>query len=143
MNLLLGLFLDKSRFMDQSEGKWKPFKAFYINGASYGGLIGSAHSFRKYVQQLLKPNNCLIDKESKKLLFEENHTNNDRTTGMCLSWFCGDLNGRKYFAHPGGGGGYYCELRLYPEINRGSVVMFNRTGTSNEKFLDKVDKFFF
>ena len=54
MNLLLGFFLDKSKFMGHTEEKWKPFKAFYINGSSYGGLIGTAKSFRKYVQQLLK-----------------------------------------------------------------------------------------
>jgi len=128
--------------MSRVEGKWQPFKVFYINGSSYGGLIGTARSFQVYVQQLLQTNNSLLNEEYKKLLFTENHTNDDRSTGMCLSWFCGQLNGKKYFAHPGGGGGYYCELRLYPEINRGSVIMFNRTGMSNEKFLDKVDKFF-
>jgi D-alanyl-D-alanine carboxypeptidase len=142
MNLLLGFFLDKSKFMGHAEGKWKPFKAFYINGSPYGGLVGTAHSFRKYVQELLRTNNSLIDEQYKKLLFTENYTNDNRPTGMCLSWFCGELNGKKYFAHPGGGGGYYCELRLYPEIKKGSVVMFNRTGMSNEKFLDQVDKFF-
>ena len=142
MNLLLGFFLDKSKFMDKAEGRWKPFKPFYINGASYGGLIGTANSFRKYVQQLLRANNSLIREEYRKLLFIENHTNDKRSTGMCLSWFCSQLHGVKYFAHPGGGGGFYCELRMYPEINRGSVIMFNRTGMSNEKFLDKVDKFF-
>ncbi len=142
MNLLLGFFLDKSKFMDNAEGKWKPFKAFYINGSSYGGLIGTARSFQVYVQQLLRTNNSLINEEYKKILFTENYANNKRSTGMCLSWFCGQLNGKKYFAHPGGGGGYYCELRLYPEISRGSVIMFNRTGMSNEKFLDKLDRLF-
>ena len=142
MNLLLGFFLDKSTFMGHTEEKWKPFKAFYINSSCYGGLIGTANSFRKYVQQLLKTDNSLIREEYKNLLFTENHTNNRRSTGMCLSWFCGELNGQKDFAHPGGGGGYYCELRLYPEIGRGSVVMFNRTGMSNEKFLDRIDRFF-
>ena len=142
MNLLLGFFLDKSKFMGQAEGKWQPFKAFYINGSPYGGLVGTAHSFRIYIQELLRTNSSLIDEQYKKLLFTENYTNDNRPTGMCLSWFCGELNGKKYFAHPGGGGGYYCELRLYPEIKKGSVVMFNRTGMSNEKFLDKVDKFF-
>jgi D-alanyl-D-alanine carboxypeptidase len=141
MNMLLGFFLDKSKFMENVEGKWKPFKPFYINGSSYGGLIGTANSFRKYVQLLLRTNSSLINAEYKKLLFTENQTNDKRSTGMCLSWFCGQLNGVKYFAHPGGGGGFYCELRMYPEINRGSVIMFNRTGISNEKFLDKVDKF--
>ena len=142
MNLLLGFFLDKSKFMDKAEGKWKPFKDFYINGSPYGGLIGTAQSFRKYVQELLRTNNSFIDEPHKKLLFTENHTNNEKPTGMCLSWFCGELNGKKYFAHPGGGGGYYCELRLYPEMNKGSIIMFNRTGISNEKFLDRVDRFF-
>jgi len=142
MNFLLRFFIDKSKFMEKAEGKWQPFKDFYINGSPYGGLIGTAHSFRKYVQELLRTNNSLIDEKYKKLLFTENYTTDNRPTGMCLSWFCGELNRKKYFAHPGGGGGYYCELRLYPEINKGSVVMFNRTGMSNEKFLDKVDKFF-
>ena len=142
MNLLLVFFLDKSKFMRHAEGKWKPFKAFYINGSSYGGLIGTARSFQAYVQQLLKTNNSLINEECKKLLFTENHTNDGRSTGMCLSWFCGQLNEKKYFAHPGGGGGYYCELRLYPEISRGSVIMFNRTGMSDEKFLDTLDRLF-
>ena len=142
MNFLLGFFLDKSKFMDKPVGKWKPFKTFYINGSPYGGLIGTANSFRKYVQQLLKKDNSLLGAESKKLLFTENRTNDNRSTGMCLSWFYGQMNGVKYFSHPGGGGGFYCELRLYPELNRGSVIMFNRTGISNEKFLDKVDKYF-
>ncbi len=142
MNLLLGFFLNKSKFMNKREQKWKPFKTFYINGSSYGGLIGSANSFRKYAQELLRKNNSLISEEYKNLLFTENYTNNNKSTGMCLSWFCGQLDGKKYFAHPGGGGGYYCELRLYPEIDKGSVIMFNRTGMSNEKFLDQVDKFF-
>jgi len=142
MNFLLGFFLDKSKFMEMAEGKWRPFKTFYINGSSYGGLVGTAHSFKTYVQQLLRTNNSLISEQYKKLFFTENYTDDNKPTGMCLSWFWGELNGKKYFAHPGGGGGYYCELRLYPEINRGSIIMFNRTGMSNEKFLDKVDKFF-
>ena len=142
MNFLMGSFLDKSKFMDKAQGKWKPFKIFYINGSPYGGLIGTANSFRKYVQELLTKDNSLLGDQSKNLLFTENHTNDNRSTGMCLSWFCSQMNGVKYFAHPGGGGGFYCELRLYPEINRGSVIMFNRTGISNERFLDKIDKYF-
>jgi len=142
MNFLMGSFLDKSKFMDKAQGKWKPFKTFYINGSPYGGLIGTANSFRKYVQELLTKDNSLLGDQSKNLLFTENHTNDNRSTGMCLSWFCSQMNGVKYFAHPGGGGGFYCELRLYPEINRGSVIMFNRTGISNERFLDKIDKYF-
>jgi CubicO group peptidase (beta-lactamase class C family) len=39
-NLVLGFLLDKSMFMDQTVGNWKSFKYYYVNGSSYGGLIG-------------------------------------------------------------------------------------------------------
>jgi CubicO group peptidase (beta-lactamase class C family) len=142
-NLILGFFIDKSKFMGKAEGKWKPFYNLYVNGASYGGLIGAPDAFKKYIQELLKSNNSLLSDNLKRLLFVENHTIKGKSTGMCLSWFGGELNGNKYFAHAGGGGGYYCEIRIYIEKGIGSVIFFNRTGISDERFLDKVDKFYF
>jgi len=61
---------------------------------------------------------------------------------MCLSWFCGKLNGKQFFAHAGGGGGYYCEIRQYPDIGKGSVIMFNPTGFRDEHFLNSIDQYF-
>ena len=83
-----------------------------------------------------------IADDFKKILFNENATNKGKATGMCLSWFKGQLNGKQYFAHAGGGGGYYCEIRIYPDLGIGSVIMFNRTGMTNEKFLNRLDEFF-
>jgi CubicO group peptidase (beta-lactamase class C family) len=142
-NTILGFFIDKSKYMGKGEGKWKPFNHFYVNGASYGGLIGTPMAFVKYIQTLLRPNNPLLSEDYQRLLFTENHTTNGKATGMCLSWFIGQLNGHKYFAHAGGGGGYYCEIRIYPYRGIGSVFFFNRTGMSDERFLDKVDKLYF
>ena len=127
--------------MGKAEGKWKAFNNFYVNGTSYVGLIGTPDAFVNYIQDLLKSNNHLLSDSYKKMLFTENR--NDKSTGMCLSWFSGQLNGNKYYAHAGGGGGYYCEIRLYPDTGIGSVVFFNRTGMSDERFLDKLDKFYF
>jgi D-alanyl-D-alanine carboxypeptidase len=141
-NLALGFFIDKAKYMGRAEGRWKPFHNFYVNGTSYGGLVGSADGFVKYIQTLLKPGNVLLSDDYKKMLFSENHTANGKATGMCLSWFSGQLNGNNYFAHAGGGGGYYCEIRLYPEKRIGSVVFLNRTGMSDEKLLDKIDKIY-
>ncbi|HEY9114502.1 MAG TPA: serine hydrolase domain-containing protein [Bacteroidales bacterium] len=140
-NAILGFMIDKSKFVGTTEGRWNPFKNFYVNGPSYGGLIGTPNAFVKYIQELLKPNCKLIPDEFKKMLFIENYTNKGKPTGMCLSWFSGQLNGNQYFAHAGGGGGYYCEIRIYPDKGIGSVVMFNRTGMTDERFLDKLDKY--
>lgn len=140
-NAILGFLMDKSKFMDKTEGKWKPFKDNYVNGASHGGLIGTSSGFVKYIQELLKPNCKLITDDYKKILFTENYTNNHKPTGMCLSWFSGQLNDKQYFTHAGGGGGYYCEIRIYPDLGIGSVIMFNRTGMTDERFLNKLDKY--
>jgi len=139
--LLLGLFIDKSKFMGKAAGRWRSFNKYYVNGAPYGGLIGTPGAFVTYLQELLKTDNSLISDEYRPLLFQETLTNNGKKTGMCLSWFYGELDGNRYFAHAGGGGGYYCEIRIYPDIKKGSVIFFNRTGMSDERFLDKPDRF--
>jgi len=138
-NLILGFLIDKSKYTDETEGKWKPFKKYYVNGAPYGGLIGKPIGFLKYIQELLKSDCRIISGEYKDMLFKENFTNSGKATGMCLSWFRGHLKGEEYFTHAGGGGGYYCEIRIYPNLSIGSVIMFNRTGMKDERFLDKLD----
>jgi len=143
MNWIIGIFIDRKEYRGAAEGKWQPFKPYNINGASYGGLIGRPESFMKYAQELLKKDGMLISPEYKQMLFTENLTLNHKSTGMCLSWFTDQLNDLSYFAHAGGGGGYYCEVRIYPDAGIGSVIMFNRSGMSNEKYLDKLDLIYF
>jgi D-alanyl-D-alanine carboxypeptidase len=138
-NFLLGMLIDKSKFMGTPEGKWKPFRDNYVNGPSYGGLIGTSNALARYIQELLKSGSILISDDYKKMMFTENITRNNVRTGMCLSWFTGMLNNTRYYTHAGGGGGFYCEIRIYPEAGVGSVVMFNRTGMRDERFLDKTD----
>jgi D-alanyl-D-alanine carboxypeptidase len=93
------------------------------------------------LQALLKPETTLLSGESRKMLFDENILNDGRPSGMTLSWFRGEVDGHVYLAHAGGGGGYYAELRIYPGLQRGSVIFFNRSGMSNERFLDQVDPY--
>ncbi len=143
MNWIIGIFIDRKEFRGAAEGKWQPFKPYYLNGASYGGLMGRPASFMKYVQELLKKDGVLISHEYKQMLFTENLTRNHKSTGMCLSWFTDKVDEHIYFAHVGGGGGYYCEVRIYPDAGIGSVIMFNRSGMSNEKYLDKLDHIYF
>lgn len=141
-NLILSFMIDKSKFMGDKEDKWRSFKKLYVNGASYGGLIGTPRAFMTYIQELLKTESNLISDEYKLMLIQENKTDNGKKTGMCMSWFTGELNGNKYYAHAGGGGGFYCEIRIYPDLKTGSVVFLNRTGMTDKRFLDKLDKYF-
>ena len=61
---------------------------------------------------------------------------------MSLSWYSGTLKGNQYYCHAGGGGGYYVELRIYPDLGVGSVILYNRSGMTDERILDVVDAFF-
>ena len=137
--MFLGLLLDKKKYTGQPVGKWLPFKPNYVNGVAYGGLIGTANAFVAFGQALLKENEQLLSSRYKEIMFKEQMLSSGLPTGMSLSWFTGTCNGKEYRMHPGGGGGYYCELRLYPSLKTGSFVVFNRSGFSNERFLDRID----
>jgi CubicO group peptidase (beta-lactamase class C family) len=141
VNAMLGFLINKKKMMGPREAGWKPFNLFYINGISYGGMIGSVSGLVKYGQALLKKDAGLLNEVYKKLLFTETIINN-KPTGMSLSWYSGKFDGHDYFAHAGGGGGYYVELRLYPALEKGSVIRFNRTGLNDKRILDKADGYF-
>ena len=142
LNWMLGFFINPSEYRKPREGKWQPFKNFYINGTSYGGLICTPIALVEYLQVFLKPENLLFNQSSKAILFSENFTNNQKATGMCLGWFKGILKDQVYYYHPGGGGGYYVEVRIYPDLGIGSVIFLNRSGLKDERLLDSVDHFF-
>lgn len=140
-NAIFGFLFDKKKFMGEKEGAWKPFNLFYNNGTAYGGLFGSAPGLIKYAQTLLQDNSILLSNKYKQILFTERIIQG-KPTGMSLSWYTSSLKGNKYLAHAGGGGGYYVELRLYPELGVGSVILYNRSGMKDERILDKADSFF-
>jgi D-alanyl-D-alanine carboxypeptidase len=139
-NALLGLLMDKRKFMGPPEDGWRPFRNFYINGAAYGGLFGTMRGLIAYAQGLLKTSSPWLSDSHRRELFTERRAGG-KLTGMSYSWFTGTLGSNKYFAHAGGGGGYYVELHLYPERRLGSVIMLNRSGMRDERFLDRIDRF--
>jgi D-alanyl-D-alanine carboxypeptidase len=140
-NAILGFLIDKRKFMGEREGKWKPFHHFYNNGTAYGGLVGTGNALVKYGQALLGDKTVLLNNQYKDILFTE-RTINHKPTGMSLAWYTGTLKGNRYYAHAGGGGGYYVELRIYPDLGAGSVILYNRSGMTDERILDRADSFF-
>jgi D-alanyl-D-alanine carboxypeptidase len=68
----LGFLMDRKKHVEPGAGPWRAFRPYYLNGASYGGLIGTADAFMRYIQALLDPQSRLISEESRRLLFTEN-----------------------------------------------------------------------
>lgn len=141
INVALAFMIDRKKFMGRREGDWKPFNHFYINGTPYGGLIGSGRGLVQYAQALMRRESPLISGTLRQGLFRETLVG-DRPAGMAMGWFTGALQGNKFLCHAGGGGGYYIELRIYPGLGSGSVLLQNRSGLKDERMLDKADQFF-
>lgn len=138
--LALRLLLDTDIHMEPAVGAWRPFRPYYVNGAPYGGIMGTADAFVRYAQALLDPSAGLLSDAARGILFAENILADGRLSGMSKAWHAGELDGYPYRAHAGGGGGYYPELRVYPELGRGSVVLFNRSGMTDRRILDQIDR---
>lgn len=138
LSLFLPLIFHTRRHLGDRVGRWRSFKPFLLNGAAYGGTLGTATGYRKYLQALLT-DGALVAPTWREQLFAQGITNGGKPTGMAMGWFTGTLSGQPYVAHAGGGGGYYAEIRLYPQLGRGSVALFNRTGVRDERLLDQLD----
>jgi len=141
LNGLLGWFIDRDTYLGPPVQGWVPFKPFYVNGAAYGGLIGNADGFIAYLQAMLN-RTPPFDQQMVDRLWTLSRTNDGESGPTGLAWFHGTLNGQRYFQHSGGAGGYYCEIRVYPDVGRASVIMTNATGISRKGYLDQVDRFF-
>jgi len=141
LNLFLGLFISREKFLSGSIDGWVPFNHLYVDGKAYGGLVGNAAGFARYLQVMLQRQKP-FSQEMLDMMWTPGKTNAGEQTRSGLSWFYGELNGQRYFTHSGGAGGYYCEIRIYPDINLASVIMTNNTGISAQHYLDNIDRFF-
>lgn len=143
LNLMLGFLIDRKKFTTSSNNPaWIKFKKYYVNGTAYGGMIANAYSLTKFIYELSKPHSVLLSDTWKDILFTKQKTNNGNEIEMTLGWFTGKLNEIHYFGHAGAGGGYYCEMRFYPDNDMATAIMLNRSGMRDERFLDELDRHF-
>lgn len=123
----------------------KRFKPVYMNGPAYGGLIGTARAFGKFLQDQLQPESILFSNETKALFFSEQTDNRGRRVETTLGWHRGALLDTPYYGKPGGGPGFQSNLRLYPEKEIGSVWLANETAASEgpiHRLTDSLDRHF-
>jgi len=145
MSWFLFKYLEKSKIIDSTYGKWHEFtKHYYLNGAAYGGLHANARSLAWYGNKILNYNPELLNKDSYNLMFAPVKLSNDKEIPQYLAWMKKYLKNETVILHPGGGGGYSCLFRIYPNQKMVTVLLINRTQTFKDlKLLDKIDYYFF
>ncbi|MDX1810946.1 MAG: serine hydrolase domain-containing protein [Gammaproteobacteria bacterium] len=138
MNFFGRFFIDKDVLGEYERG-WLHIKSVYLNGPSFGGAIGSATAFSRILQDLLSEQSKLIKGKTKQLLYSQQKTKSGKKIDMTLGWHIDKLNGATYYYKEGGGAGFHCEMRIYPDSGLASVVMTNRTSFDSRKILTELD----
>jgi D-alanyl-D-alanine carboxypeptidase len=124
------------------EGRWLHVHDHYVNGAAFGGLVGSARGFGKFLQDQLRSHSVLFADGTRGLFYSPQRTQAGTGTSMTLGWHIGAVDGVRYFYKEGGGGGFHSMMRVYPSVGIATVVMTNTSGFNVREFLDEVDRLF-
>ena len=141
MNLVKGFLIDRDLVGDYS-GRWLSIHSHYVNGAAFGGLVGTARGFGKFLQDQLRDQSLLFNGTTRRFFYTQQQTTRGASLAMTLGWHIGDLGGMRFFYKEGGGGGFHCMMRLYPESGIGTVVMTNATEFDVRGLLNTADASF-
>jgi CubicO group peptidase (beta-lactamase class C family) len=141
MNLIKGLLIDRDLVGDYS-GKWLAIRSHYLNGPAFGGLVGTARGFGKFLQDQLRGRSVILNHMTGRLFYAQQEIAPGAPVAMTLGWHIGDRHGTRFFYKEGGGGGFHCMMRLYPGDGIGTVVMTNATRFDVRGLLDTVDPSF-
>ena len=135
-------FVMNKEIWGEYEGSWLHINNVYINGPSFGGVISSAKAISRILQDLLNDESHLLGKNMKDQLYAQQKTAAGEPIDMTLGWHIGSLLGSKYYFKEGGGAGFHCEMRIYPDNGLASVIIVNKTSLNTKKELSQLDSGF-
>ena len=138
-NLLKG-FMTDSRFWGDYEGDWLRVKNHHLNGPAFGGLVGSARGFSRFLQDQLSSQSVLFTRNTQRSFETPQTSSAGKILPMTLGWHVGEVNREPYLFKEGGGGGFHTEMRIYPDRGVGTVVMVSSTDFDSTGFLNRVDQ---
>jgi CubicO group peptidase (beta-lactamase class C family) len=141
MNLLRGYLTDR-KFRGEYEDRWLQIKSHYLNGPAFGGLIGTARSFSRFLQDQLHQESVLFSRQTKRLMETQQRNTSGDLIPMTYGWHAGAADGTLYLFKEGGGAGFHSEMRLYLQNGVASVVMANSSSFNSTGFLNRYDRKF-
>jgi CubicO group peptidase (beta-lactamase class C family) len=141
MNVIKSFVIDRE-LIGKYEGPWLQIRDHYLNGPAFGGLVGTAQGFGKFLQDQLREHSCLFGNTTRALFREPQRTTQGSAIPMTLGWHVGSKEDVRFLYKEGGGGGFHSMMRLYPEAGIGTVVMVNATACDVRRLFDAVDRHF-
>jgi D-alanyl-D-alanine carboxypeptidase len=138
INAIKGWLIDRE-LVGRYSGPWLHIREHYLNGPAFGGLVGSADSFGRFLQDQLRERSSVLGDVAKRLFYEQQRTRDGRIIAMTLGWHVGARGRQRVYFKEGGGGGFHSLMRLYPERGIGTVVIANATRIHVHALLDRMD----
>jgi D-alanyl-D-alanine carboxypeptidase len=137
LSLVKPLLID-SRLIDGSVGGWVAIRPHYADGPAFGGIVGTARAFGRFLQDQLCNQSKLFGRAAQASFIEPQRTSHGPVP-MTLGWHIGSVNRHRYLFKEGGGGGFRSMMRLYKSRGIGTVLMANATTVSVSRILDRLD----
>jgi CubicO group peptidase (beta-lactamase class C family) len=137
MNVFKRLLIDGSH-IGSYERRWLRIRDHYVDGPAFGGLVGTARGFARFLQDQLHERSLLFGDATRDSLYEQQRTTRGRLIPMTLGWHIAEDEAERCFYKEGGGGGFHCMMRLYLQTRVGMVVMCNATAFDVGGVLDAV-----
>lgn len=128
--------------VDGRVDRWLSYRPFRVDGAAYGGLIGSVTDAARFVRSHLAASGGgrrLLDPALVAAM--QQITTPGKPYDHGLGWFRPrqDRQGRQRFVeHLGGGLGVYNTMRVYPDLGAGVVIMSNTPGYDRDALLGPI-----
>ncbi len=128
---IAGRFLLDGRYFGETRDGFTALKAFVVDGAPYGGLVGTLPDMARFLGAHLGGGAYqgarILREESVALMQQPALDAKGKPLPMGLGWHLGTVDGERYAAHIGGGGGFRSEIRLYPALGYAVAVAGNET----------------
>ncbi len=141
---VLYLMMDRT-LLGATEGNRFSLRPVYMNGPAYGGLIGTARGFARFLQDQLRPTPLLFGASTRTRFYTHQAGRRGRELPTTLGWHHGQIGSVRYYGKPGGGPGFRSNIRVYPDQGLASIWFINETGTSEgpiNHFTDVLDRHF-
>jgi len=115
---------------DHRVGRFWALSRFCVQGAPYGGLIGTVTDAARFLSLHVEPQAHPDVLSEHAVLAMQQTTAHGRKLDVGLGWYrrrSDPPNARHYWEHLGGGGGFFNTMRIYSEQKLGLVAMGNAT----------------
>jgi len=148
LNMVLSILSPSKLYKGHVNGQ-SYFHYLYNAAESFGGSYATANGLAKIVIGLVNNKPKLLSNKTKNLLFNQEVNNDGKEVKTTIALNIGEFNIKKnkitYFGRPGGGAGYFANLRFYPKYKIVTIILANQTKVTPSSifsFSDAVDKEF-